>query len=89
MENSVGEKVFKYKVFKYKGYYGSCEYSEDDQCWYGKILDTDDLILYEGQDIAELKDAFQDSVEAYIEFCQIRNLTDRLRSENDCIKFID
>lgn len=42
----------------YKDYVGSIEYSEEDNCFYGKILNTNDLILYEGKTKLELEKSF-------------------------------
>ena len=40
---------------EYKGYYGSIEYSAEDNCLYGKVLGMPkDLISYEGNTASEL-----------------------------------
>ena len=52
----------------HKGYKGSVEYSEDDQCLYGKILGLNDsLILYEGNSLDELKEDFKNAIESYLD----------------------
>ena len=56
-------------VLTYKGYNGSVNYSAEDNCLYGKILGINDVILYEGNTIAELKLDFEESVDDYLEFC--------------------
>ena len=54
----------------HKGYYGSVEYSEDDQCLCGKILGLkNSLILYEGNSLEELKADFEDGVDNYLDRC--------------------
>ena len=41
---------------EYEGYKGSIEYSEADNCLFGKVLGiSKDLILYEGNTIDELQ----------------------------------
>lgn len=57
-------------TLEYKGFYGSVEYSEEDDCLFGKILFVEDLILYEGNCVSELKKNFQESVDEYIEDCK-------------------
>ncbi len=52
----------------YRGFTGSIEYSKEDRTWYGKILDTSDLVLYEGQTKRELVLAFRSEVDDYIDF---------------------
>jgi hypothetical protein len=55
----------------YKGYIGSIEVSEEDNCLYGKVLDLPDntLISYEGETVAELRDDFHTSVDDYLVHC--------------------
>lgn len=58
---------------KHKGYIGSVEYSEEDECLYGKVLGVANAyITYEGNDIAELKRDFVGAVEDYIAACEAR-----------------
>lgn len=55
--------------FNYKGYSGSCETNIEDECLVGRMLFIDDLIVYEGNTITELKASFAAAVERYIEYC--------------------
>jgi predicted HicB family RNase H-like nuclease len=52
----------------YKGYSGSLEWSEEDNIFFGKILDTGDLIAYEAETEAALADEFIKAVDEYIYF---------------------
>lgn len=56
----------------YKGYIGSVEVSEEDNCLYGKVLDLPDNIhiSYEGETVAELRNDFHTSVDDYIAHCE-------------------
>ncbi len=58
-------------TLNYKGYIGSIEASEEDNCLYGRVLDLphDTEITYEGQTIAELKTDFQGAVDDYLTYC--------------------
>lgn len=52
---------------KYKGYTGSVEYSEEDNCLYGKVLGLrKDCITYEGETISELKSDFEGAIDDYL-----------------------
>src|SRR5690554_6858847 len=63
---------------KYKGYAGSVEYSEEDNCLYGKVLGIHhDLISYEGETIEELKKDFQGAIEDYLASCEDRGVRPR------------
>ncbi|EGG55753.1 toxin-antitoxin system, antitoxin component, HicB domain protein [Parasutterella excrementihominis YIT 11859] len=53
----------------YKGFQGSIEKSVEDDCFYGKILDVLDLVLYESASIKDLEKAFQKAVDEYLEDC--------------------
>ena len=55
---------------EYKGYYGSVEYSDADECFFGKILGISDLILFEGDSVVSLKKAFHEMVDDYIIDCE-------------------
>jgi len=55
---------------EYKGYYGSIEYSKDDNCLFGKVLAMpNNLILYEGNTASELFDDFKNAIDTYLECC--------------------
>ena len=53
----------------YKGYAASIEYSEDDECFIGHIAGIKDRVGFHGESVIELKAAFHDAVEGYLETC--------------------
>ena len=57
-------------MMEYREYYGSVEYSSDDETFYGKVAFLRALISYEGQTVKELKQAFQKSVDDYLKLCK-------------------
>ena len=57
-------------MLKYKDFYGSVEYSANDECFFGKIIGTTDLITFEGESVVELKKAFIEAVEDYLVLCK-------------------
>ncbi|NSW92204.1 MAG: type II toxin-antitoxin system HicB family antitoxin [Firmicutes bacterium] len=57
-------------VLIYKDYIASIHYSADDEVFFGRIEGIDDLISFEGQSVSELKAAFMEAVEDYIETCK-------------------
>lgn len=57
-------------LLKYKGYFGSVQYSADDKCLYGKVEFIDDLILYDGSSVEEVEAAFRNAVDSYLEECE-------------------
>jgi hypothetical protein len=50
-----------------KGYKTTIKYSVEDSCYNGKLEEISDLIMFEGQTIDEVCDAFIDAVNDYIE----------------------
>ena len=57
-------------MLKYKDFYGSVEYSATDECFFGKIIGTADLVTFEGKSVASLKKAFNEAVEDYLVLCR-------------------
>lgn len=55
----------------YKGYVGTVEYSEEDACLFGRIAGISDIITYEGESVAEIRQAFEDAVDDYLEHCAV------------------
>lgn len=58
----------KIKLGEYKGYYGSINYDDEDKIYHGKIINTNDLITYHSDTLAELYKSFTEAVDDYIEF---------------------
>jgi len=57
---------------EYKGYLGKVEIDDEACILHGEIINIRDVITFEGQNVAELQQAFRDSVEDYLEFCAQR-----------------
>ena len=71
------------KFEPYKEYTGSIEYSGDDKCYFGYILDIDDVFAYEANTVEELETEFHKTVNEYIEIISKRCVyDDRCYSEN-------
>src|SRR6201986_4035325 len=56
-------------ILKYKNYYASVHFSADDEVFYGKILGINDLVNFEGTSVKELKKAFKEAVDDYLDLC--------------------
>ena len=56
-------------MLRHKDFFGSVEYSADDDCFFGKIIGTTDLVTFEGDSVSNLKIAFQEAVEDYLILC--------------------
>ncbi len=54
----------------YKTYTARIEYSETDDCFVGHIAGIHDLIGFHGKSVTELKKAFKEAVDDYLETCK-------------------
>jgi predicted HicB family RNase H-like nuclease len=54
---------------EHRGYVGRVEYDDEAGIFHGEVINTRDVITFQGATVAELKKAFRDSVEDYLAFC--------------------
>ena len=59
-------------MMEYKGYFAKVDFIDDDNIFHGEIINLRDVITFEGETVDELKQAFQDSVDDYLDFCKQR-----------------
>jgi predicted HicB family RNase H-like nuclease len=59
-------------MMEYRGYLGKVEYDDDAALFHGEVINTRDVITFQGKSVAELKKAFRDSVDDYLAFCEER-----------------
>lgn len=53
----------------YKNYPARIEYSEEDGCFVGHIVGINDVVGFHGETVAELRAAFEEAVDDYLETC--------------------
>ena len=59
-------------MLEYKGYKGDVELDEEAGVFHGEVLDTRDVITFQGTSVEELERTFHESVDDYLEFCKER-----------------
>lgn len=59
-------------MMEHKGYLGKVEFDDLASVFHGEVVNTSDVITFQGTSVAELKRAFQDSVNDYLAFCAER-----------------
>ncbi len=59
-------------MMEYKGYKGKVEFDSEAGIFHGEIINTRDVITFQGQTVTELNQSFCDSVEDYLAFCKQR-----------------
>ena len=57
-------------IMIYKGYTARIEYSTEDGCLIGEIAGIRDIVGFHGDSVAELRAAFEEAVEDYLEMCE-------------------
>lgn len=58
------------KHLEYKGYIGIVEMDVEEGFFHGTVEGIKDVIDFAGESFPELKQAFEDSVDDYLEFCE-------------------
>ena len=57
---------------EYKGYNAVVTYDNDLGILHGEVIDTRDVITFQGRSVDEVQDAFKDSVDDYLKMCEER-----------------
>ncbi|MUG96597.1 toxin-antitoxin system HicB family antitoxin [Scytonema sp. UIC 10036] len=57
---------------KYKEYSAIVEFDETAEIFHGEVINIRDVITFQGRSVDELKQAFADSVDDYLDFCRER-----------------
>lgn len=57
----------------YKGYEGVVECDETARLFTGEVINTRDVITFQGRSVHQLERAFKDSVDDYLDLCKSRN----------------
>ncbi len=58
----------------YKGYQARVELDEEAGVFHGEVINTRDVITFQGSSVDELTQAFEDSVDDYLAFCASRGV---------------
>ncbi len=59
-------------MMTYKGYIGQVEFDDEASIFHGEVINTRDVITFQGESVGELRQAFIDSVDDYLAFCAER-----------------
>jgi predicted HicB family RNase H-like nuclease len=57
---------------EFKGYLGKVEFDSEAGIFHGEVINTRDVITFQGKSVAELTKAFRDSIDDYLAFCKQR-----------------
>ena len=59
-------------MMTYKGYSGQVSFDDEAKIFHGEVLDTRDVITFQGRSVDEIEIAFKDSIDDYLDFCKER-----------------
>ena len=57
-------------MMEYKGYLGTVDYDAEAKLFHGEVINTQDVITFQGTTVTETEKAFRESVEDYLEWCK-------------------
>lgn len=56
-------------MMEYKGYIGVVEFDHEARIFHGDIINTKDVITFQGTSVEEIEQAFKDSINDYLDWC--------------------
>ena len=60
-------------MLEYKGYIGKVDFDDEAEIFHGEVINLRDVITFQGRSVVELRKAFKDSINDYLEFCAERH----------------
>ncbi len=57
-------------MMEYHGYRASVTFDDEAGIFHGEVVGTRDVITFQGESVADLRQAFADSVDEYLAFCK-------------------
>ena len=57
-------------MMEYKNYIGEVAYDAEAHLFHGEIINTRDVITFQGKTVDELETAFKESVDEYLAWCE-------------------
>jgi predicted HicB family RNase H-like nuclease len=57
-------------MLEYKGYIGKVTFDDEADLIHGEVVGLRDVITFQGESVTELRQAFQESIDDYLEWCE-------------------
>ena len=57
-------------MIEYKDYIGEVKFDAEAHIFHGEVINTRDIITFQGKSVEELENAFRDSIDDYISWCE-------------------
>ncbi len=58
-------------MMKYKGYWGEVTFDDEAKIFHGEVIGLKDVITFQGKNVDEIEQAFKDSIDDYLTWCQV------------------
>ncbi len=58
------------KLMEYKGFRANVEFDAEDEIFFGHLLGINDIVGFHGDTVGDLKAAFHEAVDDYVETCK-------------------
>ncbi len=62
-------------MMKYKGYEAKIEYDDEDRLFFGRVININDVIVFDGLSVDELEQLFHKIIDEYLADCQVLHKT--------------
>lgn len=59
-------------MMEYKSYVGHVNFDDEADIFHGEVVNTRDVITFQGRSVEEIRQAFCESVDEYLEWCKER-----------------
>ncbi len=59
-------------MMTYKGYGCAVRFDDEAEIFHGEVTGLRDVVTFQGRSVDELKSAFQESIDEYLEYCKSR-----------------
>jgi predicted HicB family RNase H-like nuclease len=59
-------------MMEYKGYVGHVVFDDEANIFHGEVINTRDVITFQGRSVEEIRTAFQGSIDEYLSWCKER-----------------
>ena len=59
-------------MMEYKSYVGQVSFDDEADIFHGEVVNTRDVITFQGRSVEEIRQAFCESVDEYLEWCKER-----------------
>jgi len=59
-------------MMEYKGYPATVRFDDRADTFHGEVMNIRDVVTFQGRTVKELRQAFRDSVDDYLDFCAQR-----------------